>query len=52
MVTKSHNSNVNLQKWACNNPNLDVVKVNAYEIFLSNSINLFAKYWAETEFWW
>ena len=32
-LTKDHKCVVNLQKWACNNPNLDLVKVNAYAKF-------------------
>ena len=30
MITKDHNSIVNLQKWTRNNPNLDVIEVKAY----------------------
>ena len=30
MITKGHNCTANLQKWAPNNPNLDVVKVKVY----------------------
>ena len=33
MITKGHNSVVNMRKGTCNNPNLDVVKVNAYAKF-------------------
>ena len=33
MITKGNNSIVDLRKWALNNPNLDVVKVNAYAKF-------------------
>ena len=34
-ITKGHNSVVNLRKWtgSCNNPSLNVVKVNAYAKF-------------------
>ena len=39
-ITKGHNPVVNLQKWAHNNPNLDLVNINAYEKFgLIPSIN-------------
>ena len=30
MITKGHNSVVDLRKWVCNISNIDVVKVNAY----------------------
>ena len=30
MITKGHNSVVNLQKWVRNNPNLDMHKINAF----------------------
>ena len=32
-ITKGHNFVLNLQNWTCYNPNLDVVKVNAYAKF-------------------
>ena len=32
-ITKDHNSVVNLQILKCSNPNLDLVKVNAYAKF-------------------
>ena len=37
MLTKGHNSVKNLQNWMCNNPNLDLIMVNAY----AKLINLF-----------
>ena len=33
MIAKGHKYVVNLRKWMCNNPNVDVVKVNAYANF-------------------
>ena len=43
-ITKGHNY---LQKLMRNNPNLDLVKVNAYAKIWFNSINSFPRYWAE-----
>ena len=39
-VNKGHNSSTTVQKMMCNNPNVDLVNMNAY----IKSVHLFSKY--------
>ena len=43
-ITKGHNCVVNLQKLTHNNPNLDLVKVNAYAKFDQIPLIFFTRY--------
>ena len=39
---KGHSSITNMREMMCNNPNLDLVNINAYTKIWQNSINLFS----------
>ena len=50
-LIKGHNSLTILRKMTGNNPNLDLVNINAHTNFFSNFIHLFLRYWAEMKIW-